>query len=783
MKYSYNWLKELSGTKLPPEKLADLLMMHSFELEEILAAENGLECVVVGEIKAIKKHLNADRLQIAKVNIGKNSLDIVCGAKNIALGQKVPVALEGAELLSGISIKKTEIRGVESRGMLCSEQDLGIGQDHEGIYILPKNAKIGENFGEYLKLEDFQIQLDVLANRSHDALSHVGMAREICVLENKKLGYNREKLPEKSPKSVKFDIKLKDAKLCRRYIGAIISGIEIIPSPQWMQSRLKVCGIRPINNIVDITNYVMLETGQPLHAFDAEKTTGNIIVRKAKKGERINLLDEKEYILNENDLVIADSKIVLALAGVMGGLKSSITNETTSIIFESANFESVNIRKTRVAHGLNTESSYRFERDIDPNLAEMGAARAIELLQKFGGKKAKVVSMADVYPKKIKPWMLKLDTDYVKRLLGENISEAKMKKILENLGIRVKVAKSILDCEIPTCRIDLKTQEDLIEEIGRIYGYENIPAKAPLIELSSPIANEQRIFEDKLRDVMTALGFSEILNYSFYSKDDIEKSGLDEKDHFEVANPMNPDQQYMRTSLIPGILKNVELNLKNFEKFSIFEIGRIYLDPKAKTPDERILIAGALVNEADKKNIFFELKGKIEALFEVLSIEVEFVEPKIVGSICHPKRSAVLKLKDKTIGYICEINPQVLNEYKIKTRVAAFGLNVEDILDLVSFQKEYKSISKFPSVRRDISMYVDGKTKYADVQSKIYHVGGKLVLGVELFDIFEKEGEKSMALRIEIGSREKTLVSEEIDEVMKNIVTKLEKDLKVKVRK
>ena len=654
MKYSYNWLKELSGTKLAPEKLADLLTMHSFELEELIAAETGLGHVVIGEIKAIKKHPNADRLQIAKVNFGKQSLDIVCGAPNIAIGQKVPLALEGAKLLSGIEIKETEIRGVKSKGMLCSEKDLGIGDDHEGIYILSKDAKIGENLGEYLKLGDYQIQLDVLANRGHDALSHIGMAREICVNEGRRL-----KSPSNSPfvkggesgfplskRGIKGDLKveIKDKKLCRRYIGALIENIEVAPSPQWMQARLKVCGIRPINNVVDITNYVMLETGQPLHAFDASKTTGNIIARKAKKGEKIGLLDGKEYIIDENNLVIADSKKALALAGVMGGMESSITNKTTSIILEAANFEPVNIRKTRVAHGLNTESSYRFERDIDPNLAETAAERAIELIKQFGGKKVKVVAMSDAYPKKVKPWIVKLDADYVKRLLGENISETKMKNILENLGITVKMSKNIFNCEIPTIRLDLKTQEDLIEEIGRIYGYENIAAKAPIVELSSPIANEQRIFEDKLRDTMVALGFSEMLNYSFYSKEDIEKCGLGIEGHYEVANPMNPDQQYMRISLVPGILKNVELNLKNFEKLSIFEIGRIYLDPNAKIPDERTQLAGALVNEAEKKNVFFELKGKIEALFDNLGIKnADFAEPKVVGSICHPSRTAVIK--------------------------------------------------------------------------------------------------------------------------------------------
>jgi len=673
MKYSYTWLKELSQTKLSPEKLADLLTMRAFELEEM------------------KK--------------------------------------EGKET---------------------------------------------------------QLVFDVLANRGHDMLSHLGMAREICAVEGRNFSNLRPGLRGALRPGLRkgLSIELKDKKLCRRYIGAVLENVKISPAPKWMQERLLVSGVKPINNIVDITNYVMLETGQPLHAFDANKTTENIIVRKAKKGEKIKLLDESEKILGENDLVIADSEKSLALAGIMGGLKSSVTKNTTKIVLESANFDPMNIRKTRVEHDLSTESSYRFEREIDQNLAEMGAARAMELLQKYGGSNVKLVAYGDMYPNKLKPWEIKLDINYTNSLLGENVPVSKIKNILTNLDLGVVQKGKDLIVKIPTFRLDLKTQEDLIEEIGRIYGYENIPVKSPVIELTSPIVNEKRIFENKLRDAMTALGFSEMLNYSFYSAGDIERCDLDVKTHLEVANPMNPDQQFMRTSLIPGILKNVELNLKNFDRFSIFEIGRIYFNPNQKIPDEKNILAGALVNQENKKNIFFKLRGKIETFFRRLGIEnIEFSEPKIIGSIVHPTRTAVIKSKDKIIGYFGEINPRVLNEYKIKTRVAVFELNIEEVSNIASFQKVYKPISKFPSVRRDISMFIGEKTKYAEIESKIRAAGGKMLMDVELFDIFEKEGEKSLALRLEIGSREKTLTSEEIDGVMKKIIAKLEEDLKVKVRK
>jgi len=408
--------------------------------------------------------------------------------------------------------------------------------------------------------------------------------------------------------------------------------------------------------------------------------------------------------------------------------------------------------------------------------------RAIELLQKYGGNNVKLAAFSDVYVKKINPWIVKLDPEYVKSLLGENIPAAKIKNILENLGLGVKITKNILNCEIPTRRIDLKSQEDLIEEIGRIYGYENITAKPPIVELSSPVENKERIFEDKLRDSMTALGFSEVMNYSFYSADDIEKCGLGIEGHFEVANPMNPDQQYMRRSMIPNLLKNIELNLKNFDKINIFEIGHKYRDEKKSSPTEISILSGAI---ADTKNesLFFNLKGSIEAAFERFGCSSSYEIHKPKYSAWQAGRVAEIFVGGEIVGKIGEINPLVCKHYGIQSRVALFGISIAKLLDVSAREKTYKAISKFPSVKRDISMFVEKETKYNDIEKKITEAGGKLVLGVELFDIFKKEGEKSIALRVEIGSREKTLTSAEIDSVIKKIVEKLERDLKVKVRK
>ena len=565
--------------------------------------------------------------------------------------------------------------------------------------------------------------------------------------------------------------------------------MKVAPSPKWMQERLLVCGIKPINNIVDITNYVMLETGQPLHAFDAAKlitrnTKHEIIVRRAKKGEKIKLLDEKVYELNENNLVIADSEKALALAGVMGGFDSSINSKTTSVIFESANFNSTNIRKTRTAHNIITESSHRFERDIDPNLAEAGMARAIELFREICGKNSKIAAFADAYAKKIKPWQIKLNTDYASRLLGEKIPASTMKKILENLGIGVKIAKNILNCEIPTRRIDLKTQEDLVEEIGRIYGYENIKEQAPIVEVKNPPQNAKRDFENKLRDILVGLGFSEVMNYAFYGKEDIEKCNLKIEDHIEVANPLSLDQQYLRANLAPNVLKNINLNLKNYSEVSIFEIGKEFRKAAGKLTKEENILDGSIANSSAAEPLFSLLKGKVEILLKNINIkDVSFAPLNGDYKFWHQSRSAGIFLNKEKIGKIGEINPTVLKRYGIKQRVAMFGLKIEKIMNISKGETIFQTIPKYPLVMRDISMFVDGSVKYSDIEKKIRASGEKSVFGVELFDVFEKEDKKSLALRVKIGSDAKTLTSEEIDAVMKKIISALEKDLKVKVRK
>jgi phenylalanyl-tRNA synthetase beta chain len=640
--------------------------------------------------------------------------------------------------------------------------------------------------------EETQMEFSILPNRGHDALSHIGMAREICAIEGRKLknGSLASLLEAKLPSS-RLKVEIKDKNLCKRYIGAVVENIEVGPSPKWMQKWLLASGVKPINNVVDITNYVLLELGQPLHAFDFEKIAfnGNLTsnwklnfqIRKAKKGENIKLLDEKIYGLNENDLVIADREKPIALAGVMGGFDSSITDKTTSIILESANFDAVSIRKTRTRHNISTESSYRFEREIDPNLAGEGAARAIELLQKFGGKSVKIVAYSDIYPKKVNPWTVKLDVNYANSLLGEKIPAARMKKILENLGLKVRTWKLGFQVGVPTRRIDLKTPEDLIEEIGRIFGYENIKEQPLSADVKTPPQNAKRNFENKLRDALAGLGFSEVMNYSFYGAEDIAKCGLKTEGHIEIENPLSMDQQYLRRALIPNMLKNVGLNLKNFDDVKIFEVGKKF---REKNGDmlEISLLNCMLANES--KTPFFELKGALEALLSNLGVEnVKFEAAEPECPVWNPARLAKIFSGNVKIGKIGEINPAILKKYGIKKRVAGFGLKIDDLLELTKKSAVFKPVSKFPVVERDLSMFINKLANYGEIETNIRKSGGKLVSSVELFDVFEKEGEKSLALRLKIGSREKTLTSAEIDGVMKQIIYRLEKDLKVKVRK
>ncbi len=791
MQYSYNWLKELSETNKTVGQMADLIMMHSFEVESIEEKGKGLENVVVGKILEIKKHPNADKLQLTKIDIGNKKLDIVCGAWNIKVDDKVPVALVGAKLQNGIVIKEAEIRGIKSFGMLCAEDELGLGKSHEGILILGKDAEIGEKLTKALDLDDAILEIKVLPDRSHDALCHIGIAREISALDGKKIDYYK-KIKLNRKKTDKLSIKIQDQYLCPRYIGAVMTDIKIEESPTWMKSRLNSLGINPINNIVDATNYVMLELGQPLHAFDFDQIKDdervNIFVRRAIENEKITLLDGSVKELFDEDLLITNKDRALAVAGVMGGENSGINENTTKIVIESANFNSTSIRKTRMRLKVKTEASDRFEKEIDPNVAEIAMARIIEIVESYGGK---IEGVVDVYSKPVEKWKIKLDLAYVGKLLGEEIPEKTIINILESLQLKTKKKGRMLEIEIPTFRIDLKTQEDIIEEIGRIYGYEKINSTVPFYPVQPAKMDEERQFEKTIRDYLVGAGFSEVYNYSFYGKNDAEMAGLSQK-HLELENPINPEQALMRVSLVPGILNNIKENLKNFKEIEIFEIGRIYIPKDGSLPEEKNMLVGAIVSDESKKgNNFYEAKGYVDLIFNKLGIEDHYFDEfknseEKIPLIWHKTRFAEIEIEgsEELIGYVGEMSPIVLERFRIKKRVAIFEIDMEILRKVSEGEREFKPLRKFPTSMRDISMTAEPEVRVEDILDIIQGSGMKLIIDVDLFDIFDLPEEKtSFAFHIIFGADDRTLKNQEVDEIMKKITENLEKDLKVEIRK
>lgn len=821
MKYSYNWLKEISGSKLSVEELIQGITMHALEIEGVEKVGSDFENFVVGEILEISKHPNADKLQLTKVNIGPSLpaslpkgergdgkdiiLAIVCGAKNISVGDKVPVALVGAKIPNGMEIKEAEIRGEKSFGMLCALDELGLGSDHAGILLLDKNLKVGTSLKEILGQDDHILEIKVLPDRAHDAVSHVGLAREVSALTGLEIEFDYDglKLAKKKTANIKVSIENKD--LCSRYIAVKLDNIKIEKAPQWVSSRLESCGIRAINNVVDVTNYVMLELGQPLHAFDFDEIVtaekAEIIVRRAKENEEITILDGSVKKMTSEDIVIANKKGALALAGVMGGKNSGVKEKTSSIVLESATFNPALIRKTKNKFGLQTDAAMRFEKGLDPNLAEKAMVRAIEILTHITD--AKLDGIVDEYPAPVKPWTIKLDLNYLDSLLGENVPIKVSQEILTSLGFGVKKAGKDLILTVPTFRLDVLTQEDLIEEIGRVYGYEKIVPTAQLISIKPPAINEQRIFVRKVKNTLVGQGFSEVYNYAFYSQKDSEKARLQTFKHLELEAPGNLEQTILRVSLIPNLLKNVSENLKFTKELHLFEIGKIFLpNDDSALPNEKNMLYGIVVLEKKsskgggqsemQQSSFFQAKSLVNDLMLQLGITDQYYailqdEFQLISkSFCHEGRSSEIKIigKDEAIGCIGEINPLVLNDFDIASRVVFFEFDLELLQNISTAEREFRAIPKYPNVMRDIAMVVSGGEKVDDILKIIQQSGGALVVDVDLFDIFDfADGASSYAFHIMLNSQNKTLTSEEVDVIMEKITAKLEADLKVQIRK
>lgn len=788
MKFSYNWLKELSETKKTPQEIAQDLTLHSFEVENVLSMGANLKMVKIGEVLAVTKHPDADKLNVAKINIGGEELQIVCGAPNLKVGQKVPVALVGAILPGNFKIKEAEIRGIKSSGMICAEDELGLGDNHEGIMVLATDAPVGENFVDFMKLDDTVLEIDILPNRAHDALSYAGVAREIALLEKRNILNDDDKLEDKFTVDNKLAVTIETPN-CIRYIGAKIKNIKIAQSPDWLIQRLKSSDINPINNIVDITNYVMLETGQPLHAFSANGID-KIKVRQATGGEKLTILNGEEVILRENDIVITDGEKAIALAGVMGGLASGVKDDTIEIILESANFKAVTIRRTKSAHVIDSDAAYRYERDIDPNFCEGAMNRALNLILEITG--GEIESITDNYPKPILPWEIKLSLENVAKLLGAEIPEKEIEEILKKLGVDFIKDKLIYSCEIPTRRIDLKNQEDLIEEIGRVYGYDKILIKPLKENVQVPFKNNQRFLERKIKSIMVHSGFDELRSYSFYSRKDALALGLDDEKHITLLNPMSIDQELIRRTLVNGLLHASKKSLSYFDSVYAFEIGKAYTSSNDSLPEGSLTLSITVAQKGDGGEQFFVLKRSLENLFLKLGIsglnyDADFNENEEDTINFHPARKALIKdNKNNKLGAMGEITKSAHKYFGFKkTRVAVAEINLNVLEKQLFARNIYKPLAKFPPVQRDISLSVKERTLVFDVEKIINSAGGELLRDLNLFDIFfnTQTKERSMAFHLIFFHPERTLTTKEVDEKIILIVQALKDKLNIDIKK
>ena len=643
--------------------------------------------------------------------------------------------------------------------------------------------------GEIEKMEkDYVLDVEILPNRG-DCLSHLGLAREISAILNLKLKAPKIKIKETKEKIGKFvSLEVKD-KACKRYTARLIRGVKVSHSPLWLKERLEICGINSINNVVDILNYVMLELGQPLHSFDFDKISlpKKIIVRNAKEGEEIVSLDGKRYKLDREILLIADSKKPLAIAGIKGGKEAEIKKETKNILIESANFEGPKIRKACRKLELMTEASKRFEHQIDPNLTEIALERACQLIQEIcGGEVLK--GKLDFYLEKEGPKVVVLNLEDLREILGIQISQKEVKRILNSLGFKFKKGKEGLKVKVPTFRRDISLPEDLIEEVGRIVGYEKIPVEFPRVFLVPPKRNLEIFWQEMVRDILKEMGFCEVYNYSFLSKREIGIFDFLPSEVIEVENPTSEKFQFLRPSLIPNLLKNIKKNLPYFKEIKIFEIGKTFKKKNSQKILEKKMLSGAIFGER-----FFEAKGTVEVLLNKLGIpnvwfdEYQAFPTQTKISIWHPKRCAEIKINQTKIGFLGEICGDILEKYEIFGKVTFFDIDFEKLSKLASEEHEYQPISPYPAIIRDIAILVPKKVKVIEVLNVINSVGKELIRDVDLFDIYEdkelSEGKKSLAFRIVYQAKDRALSSKEVEKVQERIIEALERNPEWEVRR
>ena len=800
MKVPLSWLKEYVDITVPVDELAHRLTMAGTEVGEVASIGGWTNCYV-GLVTKVEPHPNADRLTLCTVDVGTEQAQVVCGAPNVAEGQKIAYARVGAELFNAHSgkreaLKAATIRGVVSEGMICSELELGMGGDHTGILVLPEDVPLGTSLTEYLG--DYVLDLEVTPNRP-DCLSILGVAHEVAALTGVTVREPDGTYPEGSELiETLVSVEVADPDLCRRYTASLISGVKVGPSPQWIQDRLQKAGMRPINNVVDITNYVMLEYNQPLHAFDFNTVkAGKVIVRRARAGESLTTLDGVVRKLTLDMLVIADARDAVGLAGVIGGVNSEMTEATTTVLLESATFDPTNNRRTAQALRLSTEASTRFEKGLRPELAPIALRRATQLIADItGGVPAK--GTIDVFPDQdgYSPPAVTLTMARLRKVLGVDLPMGRVEQTLASLGFSCeRVGEGAIKALVPFWRSDIAIEDDLVEEVARVVGYDEIPTTL----LSTPIPHHgpQPLHElkDRVRDLLAGCGMQEVINYPVTSLEDLEKAKALGKGvpALKLANPMSAQQEYMRNNLLAGLLSTLAANQpREPGPVAIFESGRIFLPREGDLPEEREMVVGVLAGPLGEPHWlvpqgemgYYDAKGVLDSLLESLGIVAGYTPGD--HPALHPAKSARVQAGTRNLGTVGEVHPTVVEGFGVQRGpVAVFELDMESLLSAVPDQgRHYEPFGRFPSATRDLSIILDRTVPGVRIQEIIQR--NKLVDAAHLFDIYAgdniPQGKRSLAYHIQFQSPEKTLTSEEVNRAFDAVVAQLRKELGAELR-
>ena len=800
MKVSLRWLKEYVGSSMPLEELCERLTMAGLEVGGIEAIGEGWKNVVVGKVVDVSVHPNADRLKLVTVDLGKQSPTAVCGAPNVAVGDKVAFAYVGAQLIDGhsgevVQLKPAKIRGVVSEGMICSEKELGISDKHEGIMILSSEATLGTPLSEYLG--DTILDLDITPNRP-DCLSVIGIAREVAALTEAKLHVPEVRYQELERAIDSFvSVGIVEPDLCPRYCASLITGVRVASSPEWLQRRLLACGMRPINNIVDATNYVMLEYGQPLHAFNYNEIRGKqVIVRRAGNGETITTLDGVRRSLNPNILVIADTERAIAVAGIMGGADTEVMGDTTTVLIESANFNQAVIHRGSIGLLLSSEASLRFEKGLSRDLPLVALKRATQLIAELAGGKVAEGSV-DVYPGKQQRESISLSVADIKRLLGVELEVGEIAKTLELLGFgcRQNESNSRVHVEVPWWRTDVSCAADLAEEVARIIGYDKIP----ITMLGSPLPRHEPTpmlsLRRQMRSILVGCGFQEVLTYSLTSLEMLGRLSPERRlmgaAPMRVANPMSREQEYLRTSLRAGLLSVLARNERYQEDgIRLFEIGRVFLPREGDLPQENEVLCAVLSSSQRRLSWrskeepvdFFVAKGVLETILSRFGLAVSF-EAGEDESLC-PGRVANVVVGNEQLGVIGELHPKVSGAFELSGAVHLIEIDLDRLSFFTTTLKNYQPIPRYPSTSRDIALLVDEQITYQQISAIIQDF--PLINSVTLFDFYMGEqvpaGKKSLAFRIVYQSSTHTLTDDEVEKIQQQILDKLSKELGATLR-